>query len=63
MHHLDLKLFHYQIIYTQALLQDKCKSGALNEFDIRLSQIPRFSSLKIFKNGLENVKCFTADEY
>lgn len=63
MHHLDLGLFHYQIVYTRSLLQAKCKPGVLNEFDIRLGQIPRFSGLKIFKNGLENVKRFTADEY
>lgn len=63
MHHLDLGLFRYQIIYTRFLLRDKCKVNVLKEFDFRLSQIPRFSGLKIFKNGLENVKKFTADEY
>jgi hypothetical protein len=63
MHHLDLGLFRYQIIYTRFLLQDKCKANVLKEFDFCLSQIPRFSGLKIFKNGLENIKKFTADEY
>ena len=36
---------------------------AVNELDNRLSSIPRFSGLKIFKNGLENIKRFTANEF
>jgi hypothetical protein len=63
MHMLDLGLFHYQIDYTRKLLQDKCKTGIVDEFDQRLSKISRFPRLKIFKNGLENIKRFTADEF
>jgi hypothetical protein len=63
MHLLDLGLFHYQIVYTRELLQDKCKTGVIDEFDQRLSKIPRFPGLKTFKNGLENIKRFTANEF
>jgi len=63
MHHLDLGLFHYQIEFSQALLKDFCGQIAIDDFDIRLSQIPHFSGLKIFGSGLENIKCFTANEY
>jgi hypothetical protein len=31
--------------------------------DERISQIPRFKHLKKFKNGLENISRFTADDY
>ncbi|RHZ86222.1 hypothetical protein Glove_53g69 [Diversispora epigaea] len=41
MHHLDLGLFHYQIEFTQALLQ-KQDSSLVNKIDNRLSKIPRF---------------------
>jgi hypothetical protein len=63
MHLLDLGLFHYQIVYTRELLKDKCSTGVVDEFDQRLSKVPRFPGLKIFKNGLENIKRFTADEF
>ena len=35
----------------------------MDELDNRLARIPRFPGLKIFKNGLENIKRFTADEF
>ena len=35
----------------------------VNKLDNRLSSIPRFPGLKIFKNGLENIKRFTANEF
>ena len=63
MHHLDLGLFHYQVEYTRAFLKDLCGQIVVDEFDIRLSKIPRFPGLKIFGSGLENIKRFTANEY
>jgi hypothetical protein len=63
MHHLDLGLFNYQVVYTRELLKEVCGQIAVDELDNRLASIPRFSGLKIFKNGLENIKWFTADEF
>jgi hypothetical protein len=63
MHHLDLGLFNYQVIYTREMLKDLCGQVAVDELDKRLGTIPRFPGLKIFKHGLENIKRFTANEY
>ena len=63
MHHLDLGLFKYRITYTRDMLKDLCGQAAVDELDHRLAAIPRFPGLKIFKNGLENIKRFTADEF
>jgi hypothetical protein len=63
MHHLDLGLFNYQVTYTRELLKELCGQAAVAELDNRLSSIPRFPGLKIFKSGLENIKRFTANEY
>ena len=63
MHHLDLGLFNYQVTFTRELLKELCGQVAVNELDNRLSSIPRFPDLKIFKNGLENIKRFTANEF
>jgi hypothetical protein len=63
MHHCDSGLFNYQLTYTRDLLKNICGQAAVDEFDKRLSVIPRFSGLKIFKHGLENIKRFTADEF
>ena len=63
MHHLDLGLFNYQVMYTRAMLKDLCGQVAVDELDNRLATIPWFSGLKIFRNGLENIKRFTADEF
>src|SRR3954454_11108307 len=63
MHHLDLGLFNYQVTYTRKMLKDLCGRIAVDELDHRLSNIPRFPDLKVFKNGLENIKRFTADEF
>ena len=63
MHHLDLGLFNYQVIYTREFLKEYCGQIAVDELDNRLAKIPRFPGLKIFKNGLENIKRFTADEF
>src|SRR6266480_5722104 len=61
--HLDLGLFNYQVTYIRELLKEWCGQIAIDELNNRLARIPRFSSLKIFKNGLENIKRFTADEF
>ena len=63
MHYLDLGLFNYQMIYTREMLKVLCGQVAVDELDNRLAKIPRFPGLKIFKNGLENIKRFTADEF
>src|SRR3954454_10775671 len=63
MHHLDLGLFNYQVTYTRKMLKDLCGRIAVDELDHQLSNIPRFPGLKVFKNGLENIKRFTADEF
>ena len=63
MHHLDLGLFNYQVIYTREMLKELCGQIAVDELDNRLAKIPRFPGLKLFKNGLENIKRFTADEF
>ena len=49
--------------YTRELLKEMCGQIAVDELDNRLARIPRFPGLKIFKNGLENIKRFTADEF
>src|SRR5215471_11481637 len=63
MHHLDLGLFHYQVTYTRKLLKEVCGQKAVDELDKRLANVPRFSGLKLFKYGLENIKRFTANEF
>jgi len=63
MHHLDLGFFNYQVMYTRAMLKDLCGQVAVDELDNRLATIARFPGLKIFRNGLENIKRFTADEF
>ncbi|RHZ88477.1 hypothetical protein Glove_22g136 [Diversispora epigaea] len=62
MHHLDLGLFHYQIEFTQALLQ-KQDSSLVNKIDNRLSKIPRFQKFQMFTNGLQSISRMTAKEY
>ena len=63
MHHLDLGLFNYQVTYTREMLKELCGQIAVDELDNRLAKIPRFPGRKLFKNGLENIKRFTADEF
>jgi hypothetical protein len=63
MHYLNLGLFYYQIKYTQELLK-YIQSNSLNdEIDRRLSEIPRFPSLKIFSHGIQLISRFIADDY
>jgi len=61
MHHLDLGLFGYMLEYTLKLLQEQSGSSAIHELNRRLANIPRFPGLRIFKNGIGNVK--TADDF
>ncbi|RHZ69448.1 hypothetical protein Glove_283g69 [Diversispora epigaea] len=62
MYHLDLGLFHYQIKFTQALLQ-KQDSSLVGKIDDRLSKIPRFQKFQMFTNGLQSIFRMTAKEY
>ena len=62
-HHLDLGLFNYQVTYTREMLKELCGQIAVDELDNRLARIPRFPRLKLFKNGLENIKRFTASDF
>ncbi|RHZ64118.1 hypothetical protein Glove_326g224 [Diversispora epigaea] len=62
MHHLDLELFHYQIKFTQALLQ-KQDSSLVGKIDDRLLKIPRFQKFQMFTNGLQSIFRMTAKEY
>ncbi|RHZ44821.1 hypothetical protein Glove_709g88 [Diversispora epigaea] len=57
MHYLDLGLFHYQIEFTQALLQ-KQDSSLVNKIDNRLLKIPRFQKFQII---LMKVMVFVVD--
>ncbi|CAG8844794.1 34070_t:CDS:2, partial [Gigaspora margarita] len=63
MHHLDLGLYNHQVIFTHDLLREWCGSSGITEFDNRLTNIPRFPGLKLFKKGLGNIKRFTAAEF
>jgi hypothetical protein len=60
---LDIGLFHYQLEYSRQFLKYYNGQEAVNEMDRWLSLIPPFPNLKIFKNGLQNIKRFTASEY
>jgi hypothetical protein len=60
MHHLDLGLFKHQINFTLDLLKEQYGASILDEIDNRLANIPRFSGLKIFKNGISSLTRITA---
>ncbi|KAF0458252.1 zn-finger domain-containing protein [Gigaspora margarita] len=45
------------------MLKELREQAAIDELDQYLSRIPRFSGLKIFREGLKNIKQFTADKY
>lgn len=49
MHHLDLGLFNYQITFTYNILKDLYGASKLDKMNNRLSNIPRFPELKIFR--------------
>lgn len=63
MHMLDLGITKYLLEYTREYLQQKVDSKTVNEIDHRLRKIPRYPGLIIFKNGLENITKFTANDY
>ena len=65
MHHLDLGLFRYQIIFTCDILKLQHVNGnkLVEEVDRRLAAIPRFPGIKIFSNGLQSIARLTANEY
>lgn len=63
MHHADLGLFQYQLRFTVKLLNSKYGSGPIKILEERLSQIPRYPNLKIFRNGFERLNRLTASEY
>ncbi|GBC29865.2 hypothetical protein GLOIN_2v1785873 [Rhizophagus irregularis DAOM 181602=DAOM 197198] len=65
MHHLDLGLFRYQIIFTCDILKLQHVNGnkLVEEVDRRLAAIPRFPAIKIFSNGLQSIARLTANEY
>lgn len=63
MHHLDLGLFKHQINFTLDLLKEQYGASILDKIDNRLANIPRFSGLKIFKNGISSLARITAGEY
>lgn len=65
MHHLDLGLFRYQIIFTCDILKSQHVNGnkLVEEVDRRLAAIPRFPGIKIFSNGLQSIARLTASEY
>ncbi|GES96881.1 hypothetical protein GLOIN_2v1783703 [Rhizophagus clarus] len=65
MHHLDLGLFCYQIIFTCDILKLQHVNGnkLVEEVDCHLAAIPRFPGIKIFYNGLQSIARLTASEY
>ncbi|GES73127.1 hypothetical protein GLOIN_2v1783703 [Rhizophagus clarus] len=65
MHHLDLGLFYYQIIFMCDILKLQHVNGnkLVEEVDRRLAAIPRFPGIKIFSNGLQSIARLTASEY
>jgi hypothetical protein len=63
LHHCDLGLFNYQVCFTHELIKKFCGQKGIDEFNYRLTEIPRFPELKLFKNGLGNIARFTAAEF
>jgi len=63
MHHLDLGLFQYQIIFTRDLLKMQHDNSLVDKMDRKLAKILRFNNLKIFKNGLQSISRLIANEY
>src|SRR5271170_7308250 len=63
MHYLDLGLFNYQIEFTREYLKNIYGTLTVNKMDRRLSNIPRFSGLKIFSHGIQSIARLTANEY
>ena len=62
MHTLDLGLFKYMLEYTKDLLNNQCKRQVMQNFEQRLTLIPRHQGLKILKN-ISEITRMTADEF
>ena len=60
---LDLGITKYLLEYTRGYLQRMVNNKAVKEMDHRLCAIPRYPGLIVFKNGLENISKFTANDY
>ncbi|RIB26737.1 hypothetical protein C2G38_2029966 [Gigaspora rosea] len=63
MYHTDLGLFQYQLRFTIELLKLKYSSSAIKILEKCLTKIPRYSKLKVFKNGIEGFNRLTAAKY
>src|SRR5260364_205659 len=61
MHTLDLGLFKYMLDFTKELLLEQYESQVIQNFEQRLTLIPRFHSLKIMKN-ISDITHLTANE-
>ncbi|KAF0413270.1 zn-finger domain-containing protein [Gigaspora margarita] len=59
----DLGLFQYQLRFTIELLNLNYGNSAIKILKECLTQIPRYSNLKVFKNGIERFSQLTAAEY
>ncbi|PKK56859.1 hypothetical protein RhiirC2_799155 [Rhizophagus irregularis] len=53
MHHLDLGLYKYQVIYTREMLKNICGQAAVDKLDERLATIP--SMMKVFLFVIEGL--------
>ena len=65
MHHLDLGLFGYQIIFTYEILKLQHNNGKIliDKVDRHLAAILHFPDLKIFFNGLQSIVRLIVNEY
>ncbi|SRR6266542_6961262 len=65
MHHLDLGLFAYQIIFTYDILKLQHNDGniLIDKINHRLAAIPHFPDLKIYFNRLQSIVRLTTNEY
>ena len=62
MHHIDLRLFKYQLEFTQEILKQVGETGLQKIFDEHLRQVPRFPGLKLLSK-LGQLKVMTAADY
>ena len=62
MHHIDLRLFKYQLEFTQDILKEVGGTELQKEFDTRLHQISHFPGLKLLSK-LGQLKVITAADY
>ena len=62
MHHIDLRLFKYQLEFTQEILKEVGGAELQKVFDHRLRLIPHFSGLKLISK-VGQLKVITAADY